>query len=109
MQEGKSNDILTEKFTKYFLEKIEKIRQQFINIKPFKPTKTDMKICTINNGGGQTGNFQHENKSCEVNVLQSHLIKDMLLACLDIITTIVNLLLKEGQFFMEWKTAVVKS
>ena len=41
MPKGKSNDTLAEEFTVYFLEKIEKIRQQFLNINPFKPTPID--------------------------------------------------------------------
>ena len=49
-----------------------------------------------------------KNKSCELDVLQTPLIKDMLPAYLDVITTIVNLSLTEGQFCMAWKTAVVK-
>ena len=39
--EGKSYDTLAEEFANYFLEKIEKIRQQFININLFKPKPTD--------------------------------------------------------------------
>ena len=49
-----------------------------------------------------------KNKSCELDVLQTHLIKDMLLTCLDVITAIVNLSLTEGQCCIEWKTAIVK-
>ena len=111
MSEGKSNDTLAEEFSSYFLEKIEKTRQQFININPFKPIPTDTprlwKFAPL------TTEVQKEissmkNKSCELDILQTHLIKDMLPACLDVITTIVNLSLTEGQFCMEWKTAIVK-
>ena len=42
-----------------------------------------------------------KNKSCELDILQIHLVKDMLLACLDVITMIVNLSLTEGQFCMK--------
>ena len=41
MPEGKSYDTLAEEFADYFLEKIDKIQQQLININPFKPTPTD--------------------------------------------------------------------
>ena len=41
MPEEKSDDTLAEKIADYFLEKTEKIRQQFMNINPFKPTPTD--------------------------------------------------------------------
>ena len=49
-----------------------------------------------------------KNKSCELNILQTHLIKDMLPAWLDVITTIVNISLTDGQFCMAWKTAIAK-
>ena len=49
-----------------------------------------------------------KNKSCELDLLQTHLVKDMLPVCLDVITTIINPSLTEGQFYMEWKIAIVK-
>ena len=41
MPEGKSDDTLAEEITDYSPEKIEKIRQQFIDTNPFKSAPTD--------------------------------------------------------------------
>ena len=112
MAEGKSYDTLAEEFADYFLEKIDKIRQQLININPFKPTTTGTprlwKFSPLTTEEVKKEISSMKNKSCELDILQTHLIKDVLLACLDVITTIVNLSLTEGQLCIEWNIAIVK-
>ena len=47
-------------------------------------------------------------KSCKLNTVPAHTLKEILPACLDSVTTIVNLSLPMGKFSGEWKTAIVQ-
>ena len=109
MPEGKSSDTLAEEFANYFLEKI---RQQFIKINQFKPTPTDtsrlQKCALLRTEEVKKEISSMKNKSSELDILQIHVIKDLLPVCLGVITIIINLSLTEGQFYMEWKKAIIK-
>ena len=48
-----------------------------------------------------------KSKSCKLDKVPTHTLKDILPACLDSITSIVNLSLTTGEFSGEWKTAIV--
>ena len=50
-----------------------------------------------------------KSKSCELDTVPTHILKEILSACLASLTTIVNLSLTTGEFNGEWKTAVVQS
>ena len=77
MSEGKSCDTLAEEFVDCFLEKIENIRQQFININLFKPMTTDtlrlqiLAPLTTNEVKKEISSMK--NKSCELDTLQTHI------------------------------------
>ena len=49
-----------------------------------------------------------KNKHCELDIILTSILKQVLDACLPVITQIVNLSLTKGEFCKEWKTAVVK-
>ena len=49
-----------------------------------------------------------KNKHCELDIIPTSTLKQILEACLRIITQIVNLSLTTGEFCEEWKTAIVK-
>ena len=79
MPEGKFDDTLAEEFAEYLLEKIEKIRQQFINISPFKPTPADtprlQEFAPLTTEEVKKEISSLKNKPCELDLLQTHLIK----------------------------------
>ena len=50
-----------------------------------------------------------KSKHCELDIIPTSTLKQILDACLPAITQIVNLSLIKGEFCEEWKTAVVKS
>ena len=47
-------------------------------------------------------------KSCELDTVPTHILKEILPACLESLTTIVNLSLSMGEFSGEWKTAIMQ-
>ena len=49
-----------------------------------------------------------KNKYSELDIILTHIIKQILEACLPIITQIVNLSLTTEEFYEERKTAIVK-
>ena len=48
------------------------------------------------------------NKTCELDAIPAHLVKNILPAALKTITKIVNMSLTTGTFPLEWKTAIVR-
>ena len=109
---NKTDEELSEDFTKFFLSKIEKIRETFINIPAYKATQldtpkyasfhplTEMEVCTVI--------MNMKNKHCELDIILTCTLKQILDVCLPTTTQIVNLSLTRGEFCEEWKTAVVK-
>ena len=49
-----------------------------------------------------------KSKSCELDTVPTHILKEILPACLKSLTTIVNLSLTMGEFSGEWKIAIVQ-
>ena len=97
---------------KFFLSKIEKIRESFTNIPAYKAVHydtpkfasfhslTEMEVCTVI--------MNMKNKHCELNIIPTITFKQLLDACLPMIIQIINLSLTKGEFCEEWKTAIVK-
>ena len=91
---------------------IEKIREAFTNIPAYKAINhdtpkfasfhplTEMEVYTVI--------MNMKNKHCELDIIPTSTLKQILDACLPAITQIVNLSLTKGEFCEEWKTAVVK-
>ena len=48
-----------------------------------------------------------KSKSCEWDTVPTHILKEILMACLESLTTNVNLSLTMGEFSGEWKTAII--
>ena len=48
-----------------------------------------------------------KSKSCELDTVPTYILKEILPACLESLTTIVNVSLTMGKFSGEWKTAIV--
>ena len=47
-------------------------------------------------------------KSCELDVISTKLLKQVLHSCIPAITKIINLSLDKGEFSLQWKSAVVQ-
>ena len=109
---NKTDEELAEDFAKFFLSKIEKIREKFINMPAYKPAQhdtpkfasfhplTETEVCTVI--------MNMKNKHCELDIILTSTLKQMLDACLPMITQIGNLSLTKGEFREEWKTAIFK-
>ena len=112
MPPDKTDEELAEDFAKFFLSKIEKIREKFINTPAYKPAQhdtpkfasfhplTEMEVHTVI--------MNMKNKHCELDIIPTSTLKQILDACLSVITQIVNLSLTMGEFCEEWKAAIVK-
>ena len=48
-----------------------------------------------------------KSKSCELDTVPTYILKEILSACLESLTIIVNLSLTMGEFSGEWKTAII--
>ena len=109
---NKTNEELAEDFAKFFLSRIENIREKVINMLAYKPAQldtpkfvsfcpsTEMEVCTVI--------MNMKNKHCELDTILTSTLKQILEACLPIITQIVSLSQTTGEFCEEWKTAIVK-
>ena len=51
--------------------------------------------------------YQWRNKSCELDIISTELLEEILPSCIEIITHIVNISLTKGLFANDWKTAIV--
>ena len=107
-----TNEELAEDFSRYFLSKIEKIRESFIDtpscvasyysrpkFTSFCPL-TESKVCAVI--------MKMKNKHCELYIIPTSILKQILEACLPATTQIVNLSLANGEFCKDWKVALVK-
>ena len=104
-------EVLAEEFATYFLEKIRTIWEKFINTKPFQPgTKEILQFrCFTPLTSRQVYKtiMMMKSKSCELDTVPTYIFKEILPACLESLTTIVNLSLTMGEFIGEWKTVIV--
>ena len=107
----KTAEELAEQFADYFKDKIEKICEALSN-KPryhttcrdvphlisFAPMTEDQVLKAINS---------LKSKSCELDTIPTHILKQMMSRVLTLITKIVKISLTKGQFHRNWKTAIV--
>ena len=61
---------------------------------------TETKVCTVI--------MNMKNKHCELDIIPTSTLKQILETCIPILTQIVNLSLTTGKFGEEWKTSIVK-
>ena len=109
---NKTDEELAEDFARYFLSKIEKIRETFTNTPPYETLPhnvprfpsfqplTESEVCTVIMG--------MKNTHCKLDIIPTGILKQILEVFLPVITQIVNLSLTNGEFCKSWKVAVVK-
>ena len=77
------------------MKKIEKIRDQFGNVEEFKPQINDIPqlkcFLPLMMEEVQKEIKLMKNKSCELDIISSELLKEVLPSCIEIITHIVNI------------------
>ena len=115
MPTGHSNAEQSQIFADFFLEKIEKIREMFVDIQQFDlqvrtgiPAFRKFAPLSQSEVGSIISNMK--TKSCELDPIPTHLLKSehVLPTLLPAITKIVNLSLSQGDFSERWKCAIVR-
>ena len=106
-----SDDTLIEEFADFFLHKIEKIRDQFGNFPIYEPLERDIpklrRFRPLTKAETMSLIYSMKAKSCELDILPTRILKEILPSCIDSIVKIINLSLESG-FAREWKTAIVR-
>lgn len=113
LPEGKSNDELAEEFADFFLSKIEIIRNDLKDIPSYQPYSD--RIIPIIDGWQDLSQDEVKKlittmatKSCEMDIMPTKILKQILVSLLEIITKIINCSLRQGVFVSSWKRAVVR-
>ena len=111
MPPNKTDDELANEFANHFLDKIEKIRSKPTTTRPYIPkayntpalqrfaTLTEDQLCKVI--------MDMPTKSCELDIISTKLLKQVLHSCIPAIMKIINLSLDKGDFSSQWKSAVV--
>ena len=109
---NKTDKELAEDFARYFLSKIEKIRETFTNTPPYETLHHNVPKFTsfhpLTESEVHTVIMRMKNKHCELDIIPTGILKQILEACLPAITQIVNMSLTNGEFCKSWKVTVVK-
>ena len=108
----KSNKDLAEESADFFMDKIQKIRDnltgnptyqptkkitsRFAEFRPFYQTEVKKIILSV------------KSKSCELDALPTRLLKDCIEDILPTITNLVNISLWDGAFASGWKTSIIR-
>ena len=100
-------------FADYFIEKIQKIRDDLDGNPKFKPkrnsTITPLKIFEPTTADEVTTIIKGTKaKSCELDFLPTSLLKKALPYVINTITNIMNVSLEQGVFPDSWKTAIIR-
>ena len=105
-----SNKSLAKHFADYFITKIDKIRDNFSQTPLFIPEATDIptfqKFAPLTTEQVINLIFSMQTKSCELDPIPTHILKQVLPTLIPLITHIVNASLTSASFCEEWKTSV---
>ena len=112
MPQDKNDVQLAEEFTEFFIDKIDKIHQQFHNtvayISEAKDTPQLKKFDLVTDSTVEEIINSMHSKSCELDAIPTPLLKRLIHKCLPFITKIVNISLTQGIFSDDWKVAIVR-
>ena len=112
MPPGYSDSELSEHFASFFMNKIEKIRDDLKPFDKFEPnTRNVPSLLTFDefsNDNVKELINELQTKSCELDILPTAILKLFLGELLPIITKLVNLSLQQGIFPNKWKEAIVR-
>ena len=109
---NKTDEELAEDFARFFLSKIEKIRESFTDTPSYMALQYSIpkftSFCPLTESEVYAVIMKMKNKHCKLNIIPTSTLKLILDACLPAITQIVNLSITYGEFCKDWKVAVVK-
>ena len=113
MPPNKTDEELADKFANHFLDNIEKIRSKVTTTRPYTPkaynTPAVHRFITLTADQLYKVIMDMPTKSCELDIISTKLLKQVLHSCIPDIMKIINLSLDKGDFSSQWKTAVVHS
>ena len=102
---------LMEDFATYFLNIIDKIRDKFAGIEPYKPRQLDIqqlvKFVPVTSSQLEKTIKKMQPKICDLDIIPTSKL-EILPGCLPSITHLVNSLLDQGTFSEDWKEVLVK-
>ena len=111
MPPNKTNEELTNEFANHFLDKIEKIRSKLTTTNPYTPkaynTPALQRFTTLIEDQLYKAIMDMPTNSCELDILSTKLLKQVLHSCITGIIKVINLSLDKGEFSSQWKSAVV--
>ena len=93
---------LADEFANYFIEKIQKIREQLNSYDKYMPWHKE--IPSLSQFDPMTS---MATKSCKLDAIPTSVCKQITLSIVPTITKIINISLTQGIFVGEWKTAIV--
>ena len=109
---GTTNSQLAEDFADFFLNKIDRIREEFTNIPAYQPKQLDTpklkKFTPVTQSQLAKIIKAMPTNTCQLDVIPTDKLKQVLEGCLPALTHIINKLLDTNQFCSEWKEALVK-
>ena len=107
-----SNKDLAEEFAGFFMDKIQKIRENLAENPIYKPTRKIIpslaEFRPFNQIKVKKIILSMKTKCCELDALPTEILKDCLDDNLPAITNLVNISLQDGVFASGWKTSVIK-
>ena len=108
-----SNDVICEELANFFLNKIERIRESLSGHEFYECETSDVPF-PMSDFDPMDKNFvckavlKPHSKSCELDIIPTKLIKAHLGYFIDAYTKIVNLSLKTGEFYDNYKSALLR-
>jgi hypothetical protein len=110
MPSGKTDEELAEDFVEYFMDKIQKIRDELKDTTLFDPHTLEIpELVTFRavTEGDVVKIIKSMTKCCELDPIPISLLKSGLTSVLPIITRIINISLEKGLFPSPWKLAII--
>ena len=107
-----SDKDLAEEFADFFMDKIQKIRDNLTGNPTYEPTKKITSRLAEFRPFDQTEVkkiiLSMKSKSCELDALPTRLLKEYIEEMLPTITHLVNISLQDGVFTSGWKTSIIR-
>ena len=107
-----SDKDLAEEFADFFMDKIQKVRDNLNGNPTYEPTKNITSRLTEFRPFDQTEVkktiLSMKSKSCKLDALPTRLLKECIKDILPTITNLVNISLWDGVFASRWKTSIIR-
>ena len=107
-----NDDELANEFLDFFMEKIQKIRDALDNCPKYSPNDKNAQrfesFRLLSESEVESIIRSMPTKSCELDIIPTHLLKEILSSILVPITHLINMSLKSGEFSLKWKEAIIR-